>query len=244
MSTVSISKEHINIFFVEHAKPAYPEGKKVLLGTLDTPLDKEGEEEARQLKAALERSGLVFDRILSSGLQRAHQTAAILAGDGSAIERNPAFNETYKGDLEGLTREEYTKKESYLTYKSVVDPKESFFTPLGAGGESKVDVALKLLPFINEMRSNPNLKGKTVVVVTHGTPLKVLHTLSTHPKSLEARSEGDLRSILNVIHPLNDPKSCDVVYYRVDETSFEYKGKLEFISGEGVKLNPTPPATK
>lgn len=223
-------KNKVNILVVEHATPEFPHPKgKCLLGDLNVPLSEKGQEEALQLKQLIEKSKITFDRIYSSDLQRAYDTAAILSqGSDTIVQKRRELRETNKGDLQGLIREEYQTKTSYKIYKGYPSAKERFFVPMGSGNrvETKADLALRLIPLINEIRNDKTLSGKTILIVTHGNPWKVIDTLSKNPSSLDPSK--NLKDTLTTIPEYSDPKSCDVFLFTADSNSFEGKGKLQF----------------
>lgn len=226
MNVLSGIDSNVNILFIEHAASEFLTKEKCLLGDMDVPLSDQGKEEARSLRDSLQKCGVVFNAIFSSNLQRASQTAEILATDTQIpVETMSILRESNKGDLQGLTREEYREKDSYQSYKSL-DNKERFFAPMGEGDtvESKADLAKRLIPWINQVRHDPSLYGKTIVVVTHGNPLKVLDTLARNEGSLNSPENLDI--LLQDIPEYSDPSSCDVYWYTADSDSFESKGKL------------------
>jgi 2,3-bisphosphoglycerate-dependent phosphoglycerate mutase len=237
------ASDRVNILFVEIGEGAYPDGKKVLLGTSEFGLSEKGKSQAQALAQQLEKAGMVFHKVYSSTLARGFQTAEPLLRlvDENGIkmlEMSPALNETCKGDLELKTPEEYRQMASYKEYnKTRGDEKVRFFVPMGEGGESKADRAVELIAFVNALRSDASLKGKTVAVVTHGNPFKILHTLSVNPDSLQATHQDELRSSLDKVYAYNDPEKCAVVYYQADESSFDYQGKLGFSDDGSALLN-------
>lgn len=68
--------------------------------TIDVPLSPDGREQADRLRDRL--AGIDFDRILSSPLARARETAAIVAGDRD-VTVDPRLREMDYGAWEGLT---------------------------------------------------------------------------------------------------------------------------------------------
>lgn len=222
------SKYKVNILVVEHATPAFPDHKETcLLGDLDVPLSEKGRLEAEMLREKLKKKGIVFNKIIASDLQRAHETAEILAeGSQIFVETSPALRETNKGDLQGLSPEQYRQKESYKTYKAIPTAKERFFAPLGSGPnvQTKADLARELIPLINQIKNDTSLLGKTVVIVTHGNPCKVFDILAKNPAFLDPSK--NLEDQLANVSDYEDPKSCDVFLYHADANSFESLGKL------------------
>ncbi|WP_138495502.1 histidine phosphatase family protein [Paenibacillus pinistramenti] len=79
-------------------------------GLTDNPLDEDGRREARMLGLWL--SGQKWDRIYSSDLLRARETAEIIAGELGIdkVETDPRLRELYAGQIEGTTEEERRSK--------------------------------------------------------------------------------------------------------------------------------------
>ena len=231
MSFNPISKNYVNIFFIEHAE-AEPintsnvKGEKVLLGDIDAPLNEEGRFQAETLAYQLMRLGIVFERILSSDLLRAAQTAAPVAEQMNIpVTKHPELRETSKGELQGKTQEQYTQLQSYKDYKALEnDTRKQFFSPMGENGESKADAARKMIPLLNSIRSQVSLKGKCVAIFTHGNPLKVVYTLSLNPGSMDISK--DFEKTVTDFPKLEDPKPCQVVLYHADDTEFYCMGEL------------------
>lgn len=239
MTLFSGVSNKVNILFIEHATPEFPNGKQCLLGDMDVPLSGQSKEEAKTLRDSLEKCGIVFEAIFSSDLQRASGTAEILAANAQIpVQTSAIFRESNKGDLQGLIPEEYRKKDSYLEYKSL-NNRGRFFSPMGKGDavESKEDLAKRLIPWINQIRNDSSLRGKTIIVVTHGNPLKVLDTLARNKGSLD--SPANLQNLLQDIPEYADPKSCDVYWYTADSNSFDSKGKI--LLKENGKTEVTSP---
>lgn len=77
----------------------------------DTGLTKQGKSEARRTAEFLKRKGIRVDRVFSSPIQRAMETAAPIArAFGCKIVQADELVETDKGKLSGLTGPEITKK--------------------------------------------------------------------------------------------------------------------------------------
>lgn len=149
MSFAPISSKDVNFFFIAHAEAKFilaNKTEKTLLGDIDTDLSQTGQEQAETLAYQLMRLGIVFEKIYSSDLSRAKQTAAPIATQlNKKVITNAAFRETNKGDLQGKTRSEYTQLNSYKAYQALEkEPHEQFFYPMGLNGESKADAARKM----------------------------------------------------------------------------------------------------
>lgn len=74
--------------------------KKALQGRSDLPLNETGTAEAMQAKQLLDRQGIVFDRVYSSPLARAVETARIASGSDD-IRTDERLIEMDYGPYEG-----------------------------------------------------------------------------------------------------------------------------------------------
>jgi len=232
-------EDKINILVVEHATPEFPiKGTKMKLGDLDVPLSEHGREEARLLKRQMEKCGITFDVLFSSDLERAEETAQILAsGTGVEVETLRVLRETNKGDLQGLTQQQYRQRDSYKIYKAL-GTRERFFAPMGAGDrtQTKADLAGELIPFLEFLRKSDTLYGKTILIVTHGNPWKVIDILSRIPESFD--TSKSLRNRLTIIPGYSSPKSCELFLYTLDKTSFKGLGQLHLSNTGETHLTP------
>lgn len=88
------------IILIRHGETAW-NAERRLQGHIDIALNTEGERQADALAGAL--AGERFDAVVSSDLQRAHQTALAVAGmHGIGVKTDPALRERCYGAFEGL----------------------------------------------------------------------------------------------------------------------------------------------
>lgn len=139
------------IYVARHGETEWNELNKVL-GRTDIALNDIGKKQAYKLAKTL--SAKRIDIVYSSPLCRAVETSLIVAKDleieciikGELIEQN-------FGIFEGVDRDdpEYqkAKREYFMRYK---------------GGESFLDVAARVYPFIESLES----QNKNILLVTHG----------------------------------------------------------------------------
>jgi broad specificity phosphatase PhoE len=126
-----------------------------LLGRLDVPLDDVGTAQAGLLAAAV---GPV-DRVVSSPLLRARQTAAAFTSDFDVDDR---WVELDYGEFDGVPIAD-TPSAMWRSWRS--DP--SFAPP---GGESLADLGRRVRAALEELRQEA--EERTVVVVSHVSPIK------------------------------------------------------------------------
>ena len=149
----------MKLIFVRHGETAYNKLNK-RLGWLDEPLNEVGLRQAEELADQIEYN---FDIVFSSPLKRASKTAEIIA---QKFNKKVMFSEHLKernfGSLGGTVWKE-GEKESVK------------YDDRPYGGESVEDVRKRLEKFIDEVRNN--YAGKTVLVVTHGGIIRLMHYL-------------------------------------------------------------------
>lgn len=126
-----------------------------LLGRLDVPLDEEGERQAARLAAAV---GPV-DRVVSSPLTRARQTAAAF---GAPIEIDERWIELDYGTYDGTPLHEVPAVVWAAWRRDL-----SFAPP---GGESIATLAARVRSSLEELTDRA--RSETVVVVSHVSPIK------------------------------------------------------------------------
>jgi len=139
-------------------------------GWVDVELSPKGEAEAKRAGELI--AGIPIDKVYTSVLKRAINTANIALGESSRTdlptERDQALNERHYGDLQGLN-----KAETALQYgdEQVHIWRRSYDVP-PPNGESLKDTAARTIPYF-ESRILPDLKaGKNILIVAHGNSLR------------------------------------------------------------------------
>lgn len=130
-------------------------------GQSDVPLDEVGRRQAAQAARLL--ADLPPDRIISSDLSRAQETAQALASvTGLTVTGDERLRETFAGTWEGLTRTELEERHgddlARWSAGSMIRP---------GGGETRVEVAERMVAAIDEALGELGA-GQTLVVATHG----------------------------------------------------------------------------
>lgn len=147
------------LYFIRHG---LSELNKVnaMAGHTDTPLTKEGHQQAKLAGQKARERGMSFDIIVSSPLQRAHHTASHVAAainyPPEQIEINKLFKERNFGSVEGKPIEkigvDYVADESAIDHLPKVETLEQL--------QQRANRALDYLH---------NLGHDTVLVVAHGS---------------------------------------------------------------------------
>ncbi len=167
----------LEITLVRHGATAWNEAGR-WQGWTDVPLGPLGAQQARELGEVLRvqqsREG-AFDRIFSSDLQRAVQTAE-LALSGAPLYLDVRLREFYFGDFEGLTVPEMQAHPGYAAWQA--DP---WHCPV-PGGDSLSDLAARMCDWFDELAEGPggrfiafshSVAIRTLLVSLFGTPLDV-----------------------------------------------------------------------
>ncbi len=154
----------LELWLVRHGETA-KNREGVWQGQLDVPLAEAGREQARRLSCRLRGWREKFDRLYTSDLARARETAEIL---GEALGLDPApdprLRELCVGELAGQPRGTLFETYAEVLAATRADP---WGTRL-PGGESLGDLRRRLLDFLGDLPAGRHL------VVTHAGPIRVL----------------------------------------------------------------------
>lgn len=149
----------MRLFLVRHGRQDSP------LCNVDAALSKEGIRQAELLAVRL--FGLAPDRIYTSSLLRAKQTAGIIFGSDTEFLVREELNEISFGMLTGRS-----DKENAADYKEYFAAKKRKEEDLRIpGGESPKEVYARAVTVVEEAVASG---GETVVFVTHGGVIRAL----------------------------------------------------------------------
>ncbi|MEZ0225563.1 MAG: histidine phosphatase family protein [Alphaproteobacteria bacterium] len=149
------------LILLRHGQTTYNE-KQLMCGQFDAPLTKLGEDQARLAGGIL--SSFAFDKIFSSSLSRAFNTASIaLEPAAPDIEKRNELREMDAGTFAG---------------RSLTDPEILAFPRDGSralpGGESEHQFVARVKKFYEDDILPRMARGETVLVVSHAG---VMHAL-------------------------------------------------------------------
>ncbi|HUD44086.1 MAG TPA: histidine phosphatase family protein [Patescibacteria group bacterium] len=154
------------IYLVRHGRTDWND-KKLVQGHTNIPLNLEGQTTAQEL--AKEFRDIKFDKIYTSDLSRARETAEIIAlGHKLAVETTKALRERNFGNVEGKSHDIFPEMNRLL---DSLDDKTRYSYKFDSNMEMENDeeVMNRFIPFLREIAiANP---GKTVLVVAHGGPM-------------------------------------------------------------------------
>lgn len=132
-----------------------------------------GREQARLAAEYLYRSGERVDKIYSSDLLRAHNTAVPFAERyGLPINDTGALREIFAGKWEGLTFTEIMER--YPEDRRLW--KEDFANSRCTGGESTRELYRRIVKAVTDITKD-NI-GKTVLIASHATPVRAIDCYS------------------------------------------------------------------
>lgn len=173
------------IYLVRHAKPDYPGGQRMCLGQKnDLPLSAYGMEQAQQLGKYFEH--LEIERVYSSPLLRARQTAAPIAGNDRPLHVLPDLIELYGGEWDGRPFSEI-----HAEYPEYFIPGSGFSCPPGGEkDENGLARARKALDYVGRQ-----VTGNAVVVAHSGINRLLLCSLLGKPLSEKKQIPQDYASV-------------------------------------------------
>lgn len=176
-----------HIYFVRHGQTEWNSVRK-LQGELDSPLTKEGKEQAMQLRNAFTHS---FDICITSPLGRAVETAEILTKQSKTpTSLEPLLSEMAFGLVEGLEKEEFKAKYPQEFYNLWHHADK--YDPTPFEGETFQSVSKRAEAFLKKLHAQA--QESKILVVGHGMILKVIFGLLW---------EHDLEQFWNDPVPLN-----------------------------------------
>ncbi len=152
--------EKTEIYLIRHGQTEWNQAHR-FQGHLDSPLTPGGVQQVEALAKRLKT--IPFDAIYSSDLDRAYQTAKIIANfHGNAIITDKRLRERCYGIFEGLTQSEISEKypEVYQAYK-----REAFKFVI-PGAESCDKIVERTMSCLNELVEKHS--GQRILVVSHG----------------------------------------------------------------------------
>lgn len=158
------------IYLIRHGQTDYNKRNIVQGSGVDSSLNDTGRRQAQQFYE--EYKHIAFDKIYVSGLVRTYESIQHFADAGIPVEKRSGLNEISWGNQEGQV---VTPGENAY-YHEMLREWQSGHTDLRIeGGESPLDVTVRLKPELTEMLSRPN--ETTILVCMHGRAMRVLLTM-------------------------------------------------------------------
>ena len=150
------------IYLVRHGQTAQNQAK-LLQGRSDHPLNDQGMAQAAALGDWFRAQGIVFDRVYSSPLRRAVQTARLIAGQDADLVLDPRLTEMDYGPYEGMDLTHPAPE--VLTFF-----RDFIHNPAPAGMEPLAAVVARLGEFLEELA--PKAGAGTTLISTHAIAMK------------------------------------------------------------------------
>ncbi|MGL6024264.1 MAG: histidine phosphatase family protein [Cetobacterium sp.] len=198
----------MNIFFVRHGQTEWNELGK-FQGNKDSNLTSEGISQAKKLNLKFKEDNLKFEKVYSSPLGRAHNTAKIITDDKYLIEFIPEFKEISVGDMEGVCFTKFQELFPNEYYDFFNSPQN--YNPTNISGESfsllmdRVESGLQKIITSNRINSN-------VLVVTHGVTLKAICSfVKNSSKSLDVFSHEHIPQNTSVTQVQFDGQNLKII---------------------------------
>ncbi len=173
-------------YFLRHGETEY-NVKRIVQGQVDSPLTPNGIENIKKL--AVKFRDVKFDLAFSSDLLRAKRTAEIVALEHKlAVETTKLLRERSFGKYEEQSSD--MLKTYYELFEQLSD--EEKFTYSKDNVESNEQLMARIITFLRETAIA--YPGKTILVASHGTVLRVLliHLGYGTYKTLPSRSADNL----------------------------------------------------
>lgn len=173
------------IYFIRHAQ-SEANLKDILASRQDFSLTEKGRQDAEAIAAEFKEIAKL-DRIVSSPLLRAQQTAAPIADAfGLAVEVEERLTEQELGIYSGLSYTELDNRPDYMHDRT----KRWAWVPEG-GGESYAMIAQRLKPFFQSLE---NMEGENILFVTHAVTMRLIkatleQTLPDYPHTIAKNGE-------------------------------------------------------
>ncbi len=164
---MTFNETPLRLLLIRHGATTWNDEDRVI-GSTDLPLSANGKNQADQLS---HRLGIEeIDQVISSNMQRAVETAHILADEcGLKVEIDTRIREADFGLWEGLTLGEIQEKYAGSFHRWQSDPASS-----PPGGEDPKRLKKRIDSFLADLRENH--PGEIVAIVSHGVALQTIIT--------------------------------------------------------------------
>jgi probable phosphoglycerate mutase len=175
MSTIT------RICFARHGETDW-NAERRMQGHIDTPLNTQGQAQARLLAQSLQHAGHAFDHLYSSDLERAADTAKeVSSALGLGITINPIFRERHVGVLQGLRLDDAPHAVPDVWQAHLARNIEH---DLGGGESIQAfhERAQRALAMLVDAHA-----GQTILVVSHGGTLDMMYRIATKQALDQAR---------------------------------------------------------
>lgn len=167
------------IYLIRHGETDYNRRKIIQGSGVNSSLNELGRRQAQAFFEAY--SHISFDVVLTSALQRTHQTVASWLEQGLLWEQHEHINEISWGDHEGQPSDPAL----IGVYKRMIaDWGEGRFDACLSNGESAAQLSARVETFINHLRER---EERRILVCSHGRTMRCLmtHFKGQHLREME-----------------------------------------------------------
>ncbi len=151
----------MKIYIIRHGETKKNKEKR-LQGRSDSPLNEKGKQECRQVRDFFKGQGIIFDKVYSSPLQRAADTARIITDGQIEIHLDDRLLEMDYGSYEGSSLENPSPEIIHFFSDFVHNPAPE-------GMESLKHVTNRLGEFLNEIGLD---SPENILITTHAIAMK------------------------------------------------------------------------
>ncbi len=151
----------MELYLIRHGKTVWNE-KGLLQGHTDTELTEDGKEKAKEL--GIKMQNIHFDKVFSSPLKRAYETACFITQNKVQIEKDSRLIELCFGEQEGKDFTQWQKDSS--PYKAFFTNPENYIPP--KNGETLTQLIERTTDFVKSEIEPLYPTAKKVLVVAHG----------------------------------------------------------------------------
>jgi len=179
-------EENLNIYLARHGQDE-DNAHSILNGRRDLSLTTKGLEQATELAHKIKDTGIHFDRIYSSPLKRAYQTAEIIA-DTLGVAKPEILEDLIERDFGIMTGQSHVSIETLCAPNILkTDTVTYFLSPDGA--ETFPDLIERAKKLLSQLRKK--LPNGNILLVSHGDFGKMLYC---------AYYEKDWQEVLKMFH--------------------------------------------
>lgn len=188
-------RNSVHLSLIRHGETSWNASKR-LQGWQNIDLNETGRQQARALLAYWQTAWPKPDRIVSSDLSRADETARLLF-PGEAIESTASWRERRYGVVEGMGLAEINR--CYPDLAAALQRRDTLFAP--TGGETLTDFARRIGHSLDKLLAE-STPGQHIALVSHGGVLDIIrrHVMKlplTTPRDVEISNTGVSRLSIN-----------------------------------------------
>ena len=204
----------MDLYIIRHGETEWNKAGKVQ-GSSDISLNENGFELAEVTREGLKRDGIQFDRVFSSPLLRARQTAeTLLKGTNDIYQPDDRIAEMCFGAYEGLTFAEIHSHPEYQNFEKCFHDPVSYHADRGA--ESFEQVRARVENFFEEEIFPYRATNQRILLVCHGAVSRTMIMLLKNLTLADFWNVAQYNCCVNKIH------------FTGDTMEFEYINKLYY----------------